>query len=67
MRTQKTDNGDTTYYYYDSNKNLIALTKGNYTLLFNYDSDGNVTSFIYSGFGCSNQWLIRLGKIRRIV
>ncbi|MCI6652766.1 MAG: hypothetical protein MSH11_05010 [Ruminococcus sp.] len=49
MRTQKTDNGDTTYYYYDSNKNLIALTKGNYTLLFYYDSDGNVTSFKYNG------------------
>ena len=49
MRTQKTDNGDTTYYYYDSNKNLIALTKGNYTLLFYYDSDGNVTSIKYNG------------------
>ena len=49
MRTQRTDNGDTTYYYYDSDKNLIGLTKGNYTLLFYYDSDGNVTSFKYNG------------------
>lgn len=28
MRTQKTDNSDTTYYYYDSDK----MTKGNNTL-----------------------------------
>ncbi|MGN0550332.1 MAG: RHS repeat-associated core domain-containing protein [Acutalibacteraceae bacterium] len=49
MRTQKTDNGDTTYYYYDSDKNLIGLTKGNNTLLFYYDSNGNVTSFKYNG------------------
>lgn len=34
MRTQKTNNSGTTYYYYDSNSNLIGLTKGNDTLLF---------------------------------
>ena len=49
MRTQKTDNSGTTYYYYDSDKNLIGLTKGNDTLLFYYDSDGNVTSFKHNG------------------
>ena len=47
MRTQKDVDGTKTYYYYDSDKNLIALTKGNDTLLFYYDSDGNVTSFKY--------------------
>ena len=47
MRTQKTDNSGTTYYYYDSDKNLIGMTKGNNTLLFYYDTDGNVTSFKY--------------------
>jgi|GEM_PF-111170 len=41
MRTQKSVDGVKTNYYYDSNKNLIALVKGNDTLLFYYDSDGN--------------------------
>ena len=49
MRTQKTVGGVKTNYYYDSNKNLIALVKGNDTLLFYYDSDGNATSFSYRG------------------
>ena len=49
MRTQKTVNGVKTNYYYDSNKNLIALVKGNDTLLFYYDSDGSATSFSYNG------------------
>ena len=49
MRTQKTVDGVKTNYYYDSNKNLIALVKGNDTLLFYYDSDGNATSFSYNG------------------
>ena len=49
MRTQKTVDGVKTNYYYDSNKNLIALVKGNDTLLFYYDSDGNATSFSYRG------------------
>lgn len=47
LRTQKNVDGTKTYYYYDSDKNLIGLTKGNYTLPFYYDSDGNVTSFKY--------------------
>ncbi len=47
MRTQKTDNSETTYYYYDSKNNLIGMTKGNDTLLFYYDTDGNVTLFKY--------------------
>lgn len=47
MRTQKDVDGTKTYYYYDSDKNLIGLTKGNDTLLFYYDSDSNVTSFKY--------------------
>ena len=34
MRTQKTDNSETTYYYYDSKNNLIGMTKDNDTLLF---------------------------------
>ena len=41
--------GVKTNYYYDSNKNLIALVKGNDTLLFYYDSDGSATSFSYNG------------------
>ena len=45
MRTQKTVDGVKANYYYDSNKNLIALVKGNDTLLFYYDSDGSTTSF----------------------
>ena len=49
MRTQKTVDGVKTNYYYDSNKKLIALVKGNDTLLFYYDSDGNATSFSYNG------------------
>ena len=49
MRTQKSVDGVKTNYYYDSNKNLIALVKGNDTLLFYYDSDGNATSFSYNG------------------
>lgn len=49
MRTQKTVDGVKTNYYYDSNKNLIALVKGNDTLLFYYDSDGDATSFSYNG------------------
>ena len=49
MRTQKTVDGVKTNYYYDSNKNLIALVKGNDTLLFYYDSEGNATSFSYNG------------------
>ena len=49
MRTQKDVDGTKTYYYYDNDKNLIGLTKGNYTLLFYYDLDGNVTSFKYNG------------------
>ena len=49
MRTQKTVGGVKTNYYYDSNKNLIALVKGNDTLLFYYDSDGSATSFSYNG------------------
>ena len=49
MRTQKTVDVVKTNYYYDSNKNLIALVKGNDTLLFYYDSDGNATSFSYNG------------------
>ena len=47
MRTQKSDNSGTTYYYYDSDNNIIGLTKGDNTLLFYYDSAGNVTSFKY--------------------
>ena len=43
MRTQKSVDGVKTNYYYDSNKNLIALVKGNDTLLFYYDSDGSAT------------------------
>ena len=38
-----------TNYYYDSNKNLITLVKGNDTLLFYYDSDGSATSFSFNG------------------
>ena len=49
MRTQKSVDGAKTNYYYDSNKNLIALVKGNDTLLFYYDSDGSATSFSYNG------------------
>lgn len=49
MRTQKSVDGVKTNYYYDSNKNLIALVKGNNTLLFYYDSDGSATSFSYNG------------------
>ena len=49
MRTQKTVDGVKTNYYYDSNKNLIALVKGNDSLLFYYDSEGNATSFSYNG------------------
>ena len=49
MRTQKTVDGVKTNYYYDSNKNLIALVRGNDTLLFYYDSDGSATSFSYNG------------------
>ena len=49
MRTQKSDNTGTTNYYYDSDKNLIGMSKGKDTLLFYYDSDGNVTSFTYNG------------------
>ena len=50
MRTQKSVDGVKTNYYYDSNKNLIALVKGNDTLLFYYDSDGSATSFFsYNG------------------
>ena len=49
MRTQKTVDGVKTNYYYDRNKNLIALVKGNDTLLFYYDSDGSATSFSYNG------------------
>lgn len=49
MRTQKTVDGVKTNYYYDSNKNLIALVKCNDTLLFYYDSDGSATSFSYNG------------------
>ena len=44
MRTQKSVDGVKTNYYYDSNKNLISLVKGNDTLLFYYDSDGSATS-----------------------
>ena len=49
MRTQKSVDGVKTNYYYDSNKNLISLVKGNDTLLFYYDSDGSATSFSYNG------------------
>ena len=49
MRTQKTVDGVKTNYYYDSNKNLIALVRGNDTLLFYYNSDGSATSFSYNG------------------
>ena len=49
MRTQKSVDGVKTNYYYDSNKNLIALIKGNDTLLFYYDSEGSATSFSYNG------------------
>ena len=49
MRTQKSVDGVKTNYYYDSDKNLIALVKGNDTLLFYYDSDGNATSFSFNG------------------
>ena len=49
MRTQKSVDGVKTNYYYDSDKNLIALVKGNDTLLFYYDSDGSATSFSYNG------------------
>lgn len=49
MRTQKSVDGVKTNYYYDSNKNLIALVKGNDTLLVYYDSDGSATSFSYNG------------------
>ena len=49
MRTQKSVDGVKTNYYYDSNKNLIALVKGNDTLLFYYDSVGSATSFSYNG------------------
>ena len=49
MRTQKSVDGVKTNYYYDSNKNLISLVKGNDTMLFYYDSDGSATSFSYNG------------------
>ena len=41
LRTQKGN----VRYYYDSNNNLIALTKGSSTLFFYYDDSGNPTSF----------------------
>ena len=49
MRTQKTVDGVKTNYYYDSNKNLIALVKGNDTLFFYYDNSGEVMSVSCNG------------------
>ena len=47
LRTQKEDDNGTTYNYYDSNKNLIGLTKGYKTLYFYYDSEGLPTINIF--------------------
>ena len=49
MRTQKDDKDYTTSYYYDSNNNLIGIKVYGTVLYFNYDSDGNATSFSHNG------------------
>ena len=41
MRTQKGN----TYYYYDTDNNLIAMVKGNDTLHFYYDSNNSPIAF----------------------
>ena len=49
MRTQKSIDGVKTNYYYDSNNNLFALTKGSDTLFFYYDNSGEVMSVSCNG------------------
>jgi RHS repeat-associated protein len=49
MRTQKSVDGVKTNYYYDSNNNLFALTKGSDTLFFYYDNSGEVMSVSCNG------------------
>ena len=49
MRTQKSVDGVKTNYYYDSNNNLFALTKGSDTLFFYYDNSGEVMSVFCNG------------------
>ena len=41
LRTQKGN----TYYYYDTDNNLIAMVKGNDTLHFYYDSNNSPIAF----------------------
>ena len=49
MRMQKSVDGVKTNYYYDSNNNLFALTKGSDTLFFYYDNSGEVMSVSCNG------------------
>lgn len=44
LRTKKNINGTKTYYYYDSNRNLVGMKKGDDTVLYYYDTDGSVVS-----------------------
>ena len=51
LRTEKNINGTKTYYYHDSNNNLIGMKKGADTVLFYYDSDGGLVSMSVQGSG----------------
>ena len=44
-RTVAPDNSESfCYYYYDSNRNLVGMKKGDDTVLYYYDTDGSIVS-----------------------
>lgn len=51
LRTEKNIGGTKTYYYYDSNNNLVGMKKGSDTVLYYYDSDGGLVSMSVEGSG----------------
>lgn len=49
MRTQKSNNGPVTKYFYNEDNQLISMQKGIVTLMFYYDVQGKVNSLSYNG------------------
>ena len=49
IRTQKSIDGTVTKYYYDDSNNLVSMTVGDKTLMFDYDQNGSVSSVLYNG------------------
>lgn len=70
IRTEKSNDGVVTKYFYDSNNNLISLICGDIQLVFYYDADGQADSFtVYSGNTATRYYYVKnlQGDITKIM